>query len=92
MLRRKVFGVIEIASFNQINQYELEFVNKVALSIANNLNTVKMNDRNIRLIKQFKDHSEMMHENEQRLKQNLEELEFIREQYEMLKRTQVSQN
>ncbi len=88
----KVFGVIEIASFNQINSYELEFVNKVALSIANNLNTVKMNDRNIKLIKQFKDHSEMMHENEQRLKQNLEELEFIREQYEMLKKTQVSQN
>lgn len=88
----KVFGVIEIASFNPINQYELDFVNKVALSIANNLNTVKMNDRNIKLIQQFKDHSEMMQENEQRLKQNLEELEFIREQYEILKRTQVSQN
>lgn len=88
----KVFGVIEIASFNQINSYELEFVNKVALSIANNLNTVKMNDRNIKLIQQFKDHSEVMHENEQRLKQNLEELEFIREQYETLKRSQISQN
>lgn len=88
----KVFGVIEIASFNVINDYEMEFVNKVALNIANNLNTVKMNERNLKLLQQFKDHSEMMYENEQRLKQNLEELEFIREQYEMLKKSQVSQN
>ena len=88
----KVFGVIEIASFNVISTYELEFVNKVALSIANNLNTVKMNDRNIKLIQQFKEHSEMMQENEQRLRQNLEELEFIREQYEMLKKSNINQN
>lgn len=88
----KVFGVIEIASFNVINQYELEFVNKVAFSIANNLNTVKMNERNLKLIQQFKEHSSIMQENEERLKQNLEELEYIREQYESLKNTQVSQN
>jgi transcriptional regulator with GAF, ATPase, and Fis domain len=88
----KVFGVIEIASFNVINSYELEFVNKVAFSIANNLNTVKMNERNLKLIQQFKEHSSIMQENEERLKQNLEELEYIREQYESLKRNQVSQN
>jgi len=88
----KVFGVIEIASFKAMNSYELDFVNKVAFSIANNLNTVKMNEHNLKLIQQFKEHSNTMRENEERLKQNLEELEYIREQYESLKRTHVSEN
>lgn len=88
----KVFGVVEIASFKEIKPIEIEFVNKVALSIANNLNTVKMNERNIKLIQQFKEHSQLMQENEERLRQNLEELEFIREQYESLKKDRITEN
>lgn len=88
----KVFGIIEIASFKIMNSFELDFVNKVAFSIANNLNTVKMNERNLKLIQQFKEHSATMQENEERLKQNLEELEYIREQYESLKKSHVSEN
>lgn len=83
----KVFGVVEIASFKEINSTELEFVSKVAFSIANNLNTVKMNERNLKLIQQFKEHSSIMQENEEKFKQNLEELEYIREQYESLKKS-----
>lgn len=88
----KVFGVIEIASFKELTSFDLEFVNKVAFSIANNLNTVKMNERNLKLIQQFKEHSQLAQENEERMRQNLEELEFIREQYESLKKIKVSEN
>lgn len=88
----KVFGVIEIASFKEVSSFELEFVNKVAYSIANNLNTVKMNERNLRLIEQFKEHSNNMQENEEKLKQSFEELEYLREQYETLKKSLVSEN
>ncbi len=88
----KVFGVMELASFKEITPIELEFVNRVAFSIANNLNTVKMNERNLKLIQQFKEHSQLMQENEEKLRQNLDELEFIREQYDSLKKSSVSEN
>jgi len=80
-----VVGVIELASFKEILDYEVDFVKKVAYSVANNLNTVKMNERNVKLIQQFKQHSQIMKENEERLRQNLEELEYYREQYELMK-------
>lgn len=88
----KVFGVIELASFKEISPIELEFVNRVAFSIANNLNTVKMNERNLALIQQFKEHSQRMQDNEDKMRQNLNELEFIREQYESLKKSRVTEN
>lgn len=87
-----VFGVIELAGFKVFSSNEVDFVKNVAYSVANNLNTVKMNERNLKLIQQFKEHSNNMKENEQRMQQNLEELEYIREQYELLKRSKVSEN
>lgn len=88
----QVFGVVELASFKEITSTEIEFVKKIADSVANNLNTVKMNERNLKLIQQFKEHSHLMKENEVRMQQNLEELEFIREQYESLKKSKVAEN
>ncbi len=87
-----VLGVIELASFKHITPTEVEFVEKVAGIVANNINTVKMNEQNIRLIQQFKEKSKQMEENEERMRQNLEELEIIREQYEMLKSESVQSN
>ncbi|RPH34392.1 MAG: GAF domain-containing protein [Bacteroidales bacterium] len=75
----KVFGVIEIASFNAINTYELEFISKVAQSIANNLNTVKMNERNLKLIQQFKEQTKNLLEREEETRQQLEELQALEE-------------
>lgn len=87
-----VLGVIEMASFRQITPTEVEFVEKVASIVATNINTVKMNEQNIRLIQQFKEKSRQMQENEERMRQNLEELEMIREQYEILKSDSVQNN
>jgi transcriptional regulator with GAF, ATPase, and Fis domain len=87
-----VFGVIELAGFKVFSSHEVDFVKNIAYSVANNLNTVKMNERNLKLIQQFKEHSNNMKENEERLQRNLEELEFIREQYELLKKSKVIDN
>ena len=87
-----VLGVIELAFFKEVRPIELEFVRRVASNIATNLNTVKMNERNIQLIQQFKENNQRMVENEERMKQNLEELEFIREQYDALRKSKVIEN
>ncbi|MGE0077666.1 MAG: 7TM diverse intracellular signaling domain-containing protein [Bacteroidales bacterium] len=89
---KTVLGVIELASFKEITEVEIEFVKKISDIVANNINTVKMNEENIKLIQQFKVSSQQMQENEEKLRQNLEELEMIREQYEILKEDAVQKN
>ncbi len=81
-----VFGAVELASFNQFQQHEIEFIQKIAFSMATNLNTVRMNERNLKLIQQFQSQTSDMQEKEERIRLSLEELEYYREQYETLKR------
>lgn len=81
----RALGVIELASFNDFTEGEIEFVEKVASVIAGNINNTMMNERNIKLIQQFKEKSQEMAENENRMRLNIEELEVVREQYERLK-------
>jgi len=48
MLEDNVFGVIELASFNVFNKYEIEFIERVAQSIAVSISTSKaFADKNI---------------------------------------------
>jgi len=82
----KVYGVMELASFYELKSIEIDFIEKIAVNMANTLNTVQMNDRNIKLISQFQEQTQQMEEKEEELRQNLEEMEYIREQYEELKK------
>lgn len=81
-----VFGAVELASFNEFQKHEIEFIQKIAFSMATNLNTVRMNERNLKLIQQFQLQTSDMQEKEERIRLSLEELEYYREQYETLKR------
>lgn len=81
----KVLGAMEFASFNDFNLHEMEFIEAVAGVIAGNINTAMMNEQNIKLIQQFETKSLEMREKEEAMRQNIEDLEIIREQYENLK-------
>jgi len=76
---KSVLGVIELASFKEIKPVELEYVTKVAYIVANNLNTVRMNEHNVLLIQQLKEHTGNMQQNEEETRQQLEELKAIEE-------------
>ena len=80
-----VFGIIEIASLKKFTDIETEFVKRIALNIANNLNNIKMNESNSQLIEKFEEQAQEMKEKEEEMRQNIEEMETIREQYEELK-------
>lgn len=82
----KVFGIIEIASFNKFTKLEIEFIKRVANNIAANLNNIRMNENSAVLIKKFKEQTLLMQEKEEEMRQNLEEMEAIREQYEELRK------
>ena len=82
----KVFGMIELASFNKFSNLETEFIKRVANNIAGNLNNIRMNENSAEMIKKFKAQTQEMMEKEEEMRQNMEEMEAIREQYEELRK------
>jgi methyl-accepting chemotaxis protein len=81
---RKVFGVIEIASFKEIQPYQKEFVDKVGESFASVLLSVRNNEKNKILLEQLQEKTEMMRSQEEEMRQNMEELQATQE--EMLRK------
>jgi PAS domain S-box-containing protein len=76
----ELFGILEIASFNIINNHEQAFVEKVAENIASILSTVKMNMQTTRLLEESKAQSQSLVSQEEEMRQNLEELQATQEE------------
>jgi methyl-accepting chemotaxis protein/PAS domain-containing protein len=78
----QVFGVIEIASFNEFASFEIEFIEKIAESIASTISTVKINEQTQRLLQDSTMLTEQMRAQEEEMRQNMEELQATQEEME----------
>jgi HAMP domain-containing protein len=67
-------GVIEIASFEKLSAFELEFLSKVAESIASAISMVKTNEQTKFLLEESRLFAEQVQGQEEELRQNTEEL------------------
>ncbi|HAN78533.1 MAG TPA: hypothetical protein DCQ31_12595 [Bacteroidales bacterium] len=74
-----LFGVVEIASFNTFEKYEIEFLERVSGNIASSLSITKINNRTALLLEEFKQQAEEMASQEEEMRQNMEELQATQE-------------
>jgi PAS domain S-box-containing protein len=76
----QITGVVEIASFNEFRKHEIDFVEKVAESIAATIVTVRLHEQTSLLLEESKKRSEEVSQQEEELRQNLEELKATQEE------------
>lgn len=76
----QIFGIVEIASFSAFQEFEIEFVQKIAESIASTISTVKINARTHKLLEESQEMTEQMRAQEEEMRQNMEELQATQEE------------
>lgn len=76
----KVFGVIEMASFNRMEEYKIQFVQRVAENIATTINTMESNLRTEQLLKETQAQADQLVIQEEKMRQSMADLKLAQEE------------
>jgi putative methionine-R-sulfoxide reductase with GAF domain len=75
-----VEGIIELASFNVLEDHEIEFVEKLAESLASFVASNRINLKTKVLLEKFQQQSEELRAQEEEMRQNMEEMQATQEE------------
>jgi len=80
IVEEEIIGVIELASFNNLLDHEISFVETLSENIASSLSITKINQRTAVLLEQSRRQAEQMKVQEEEMRQNFEELQQVQEE------------
>ena len=76
----EIYGILEFASFKVLEQYEIEYVEKVAESIGAAIGNVRITERTKTLLEEAQQQGEELRANEEEMRQNMEEMNATQEE------------
>ncbi len=79
-VNEKIYGIIELVSFNSFEDYKIKFLELVSENIAGTLATVKINEKTARLLEESQQKGEELSAQEEEMRQNMEELQATQEE------------
>ncbi len=80
IINDNVLGIIEMASFNDIHQYQIDFILTLGENIASTISNVRINEQTKHLLEESKMRGDELSAQEEELRQNMEELQTTQEE------------
>lgn len=77
----KAIGVLELASFSEFQKYQIGFIEIISENIAKSIVNLKNNNHTSELLKQTRDQTEKLLQQEEKMKVKMDELRLIRDSY-----------